>query len=216
MYSQRELKAEALARALGVSDIGHLPAGIAPGSEWERKASTREASMRADVFVPLVQALVTGLLAAALGILALGWQAGALAGVLVSSGVWALLLFDHNAQLWQSERLLSTDAREEAAQAPAQRLVRVELASEDGKNWRWLDLPLDESKLERVARACLAQGVSLSRPGLCGAGILTQGEFNKMMAALLEAGLARDGVGNKRELSSAGRAFFRALLTTTV
>jgi len=214
MPGERELRRQAMARALGYEERQGVAFGsvdVMPvASEFERRASTREASVRSDVLVPLLQSVVSGLFVGILAGVALGIEAGAVGCVGVAAGFWLWQMAEHNSQVWRIERWLGSDAQPEQPKA-VERLVRVELASDDGRALRWLDIDIEEPKLRAVAQGVLHRGLAFSRPALTGAGILTQSEYHKLAAALVSAGLLVEA-GNKRTLSSAGRQMMRELL----
>ena len=187
---------------------------------------TRLARLESDVIVPALQA---ALVAAAVGlgagvcVLTLGgpiadlqgaelWTwAGRIAGT-TGALTWAYttvqLVIDHRRLLWAAE---TTDADGHQVRArDVAPVVRVELSSNNGQQVRFIDLPISDAKLRAVAVAVLRNGRAFSRPAL--AGVLSQGDYHKLAAALVNRGLARDLPGNKRELTAAGRAVLRRVL----
>ncbi len=188
------------------------------GATWERRAPVRKADLAADVLTPAAQSAITALVGAVAGGLLTRDLAGAGLGAAITfSATWLTLLKAHRAALWAVERVTGADLDGDgavgrpSASEPAPATVRVELKEEkrNAERWRWLDLPVSDEKLTRVARAVLEQGVAFSRRGL--ADVLTQNEYEKLAAAMLAGGLLVDLPGNKRELTAAGRALLRQM-----
>ncbi len=190
----------------------------------ERRTPQR-ATIDGDVLVPLLQALSLGFalgLAAGTLVLLLGgpmadlrggelWSwAGRIAGgaAAVTLAV-ALVRFiaEHRALLWQIESMTGRDLDGDGEIGEPETVVRVELVDKAAKQVRYVDLPLSDDKVRDVARACLRLGAAFSRPALCDdMHALSQAEYHKLAGAMVDAGLARDLPGNKRELTGAGRA----------
>ena len=196
---------EAVTHALGDA----IPAG----ANWERRSAARPGDLRGDLVLPLGQALITGLAGGLIGGILGGWAWAAVAAVAAFGLAWLVLLAQTRQGLSTVEWVTGQDPAEDHIinpGAPA-RSVRVELAEQHGGGHvlRFLDLPVTEAKLGDVARAVLSDGASFSRDGL--AKVLTQGEYRRLAAAMVKAGLLVDLPGNRRELSAAGRALLRQI-----
>jgi len=200
--------------AMGAAIARNLPAG----ATWERKEPSRTAEMSGDVAVPLCQSAVTALVGGVGGLLVGGPVAAGVVAGLSFGASWLWLLADHRRALWSIEKITGVDLDGDGHKgkpgntAPAQHVV-VDLVENTGRQARirYLDLPLTLDKLADVAQAILEDGASLSRRAL--SDVLTQTEYNTLGPALVDAGLARDLPGNRRELTGAGRSMFRELLT---
>ncbi|HUW11164.1 MAG TPA: hypothetical protein VM537_15650 [Anaerolineae bacterium] len=81
-----------------------------------------------------------------------------------------------------------------------------------GKQQRWVDLPVSDDKMRRVARAVLA-GKNFSRPVLSDElSILTQGEYKKLAAALRKGRMLVLMADNHYELLAAGKRMLRRFM----
>ena len=198
--------------AMGSVIARSLPAG----ASWERREPTRTAEIAGDVAVPLAQSGVTAIVGGLVGLLVAGPVAGAVSTGLAFGVSWLVLLVDHRKALWSVEKITGVDldgdghAGDPNAHEPQR--VRVEIVENNGRQARiqYLDLPLDLDKLTDVAHALLEEGASLSRRSL--SDVITQTEYNNLGPALVNAGLARDLPGNRRELTGAGRSMLRELI----
>lgn len=186
----------------------------------------RPASVAADVAVPGLQALISGLIAGALtlaGALAFDYRleyAGAVA-LAVLAIAWALLLADHRRLLWAVENLTRRDldgdgeTGKPAAAEPARLVLEVKHTGTGEK--RGLDfhhLGIDAYAFLLWARAALegqtlAVGawVGRSRP-------FSRGQYDALMGELERAGIIRlsdpKNPQSGRELTAPGRAALRA------
>jgi len=189
----------------------------------------RLASLESDVFVPVLQGVAIGLSVGILGgvvTLMLGgpiaelqggllWAwAGRLAGVsfaLGLSGSVVAFVLGHRRAIWRRERRLGQDLDGDGYIGEPER-VTIEIRDPDNKKQtRYVDLPVSLDELTAIAVAVLRNGKTFSRPGL--RGVLSQGKYNRLAATMVKRGLARDLPGNRRELTGAGRAILRKMLS---
>ena len=211
-----------------VSTYNAVGEAVALGANYERRRPVREASLESDVAVPGLQALLSGLAAAVITGGVASWAAWpkpwTLALVAGGAGValsWLALLRDSRNLLWEVETLLGADLdRDGSVGAPVKiaepeaRTVRVEVKSHGGKRIRFVDVPLSDGELTRLARATLRDGKTFSRRALTG--VLEAEHYGELSAAMLKGGLLRyRGAGRKSglELTGAGGAFLRQYLT---
>jgi len=185
----------------------------------------RLATWESDLAVPVGQAVAVGLavaLASGTVTVLLGgpvaslagrelWSwAGRIAGTAGAlSGALAVLAFvrDHRRQLWRREQYLDRDLDGDGVIGqPEPETVRIELITEDGRHRRYLDLPVGDDKLKRLAVAVLYNRKPWSRREL--AAVLSQGEYAKLSDALLDAGALRE-TPTGRELTPSGRAILK-------
>jgi len=183
----------------------------------------REATVSADVVVPFLQSLVTGLMAVIVaGGVVLGLklpvQFAAVAGGLALCMTWLYLLADHRKSLWSHERY-ERDLEQPAAPAPADdrsKEVKVKLeVNESTGRIRYGHLPIDHERLSAMARA-INNGRSFSVSAWSGRGkLLSRSEFETLRNWLLESNYARWRDDHNRnlgvEFTSRGAAFWRGL-----
>jgi len=204
----------------------HSGAGMAvPRATVEEYLTpARAATISADVVVPFLQALLTGLMATAVaGGVVLGlrwqWQIAPLAGGLALCMTWLYLLADHRKSLWSHERY-ERDLEQPAPAAPAERdrpkevKVKLEVEESTGRI-RYGHLPIDVDRLSAMARA-LNNGRSFSVSVWSGRGkLLSRSEFETLRDWLLESDYARWRDDNNRnlgiEFTRRGVAFWRGL-----
>lgn len=221
-YCFREITMEQLMRQGGefiryrAYDFGEgspLPAGV----EWERVEPARAPEVSGDVVVPLLQALITGVVAFLVGIglcLALGWaiRIALGAGVAITALAWMWLLMDHRRLLRRIKRIVNVDLdRNGYVGEPGER-IRLEVSDPEERSISFLDLPLGEERLRSMARLALAGrlGVRDMRS------VMTDTEWARARDELLRAGLVR--WRNPREpklgleLTGAGRAVMKRIL----
>jgi hypothetical protein len=201
---------------------------IAAGAEYERKRPVRDASLESDVFTPSLQALISGVAGGVcLGALAaiFHWDRPFVIGLASGTGVmgltWFVLLREHRDLLWEVERITGTDLDRDGAVGepvavdtePEPRITRVEVTERKKGRIRYVDVPLSDGELERMARAVLVAKESFSQRGL--GNILSQDQYSETYQAMLDGGLlrykgksARSGV----ELTGAGKAFLEQYL----
>lgn len=213
---------------------GYYPnngANYAPtyGGDWSdvyQARPARPASVAADVAVPGLQALISGLIAGALtlaGGLAFDYPleyAGAVA-LAVLAIAWALLLADHRRLLWAVENLTRRDldgdgaTGEPAAAEPARLILEVKHTGTGDK--RGLDfhhLGIDAHAFLLWARAAL-EGQTLAVGAWVGRGRpFSRGQYDALMGELERAGIIRltdpKNPQSGRELTAPGRAALRA------
>jgi len=198
-------------------------AGLA-ADDWQAiryEAPTRAATLAADVLVPAAQAAVTGCAVGALAavlILALqldvtGWAAVAV-GCVAAAVAWLWLLRDARRLLRTSETLTRRDAGE-LPPSPAADSLRLEVQTDGGRHWLLDELQTTRDKFNTWARAALA-GRSLAQGAWTGAGgCFSRGEYDRLVAALVRAGILRYVNPNAHAqgltLTAAGRATLRRI-----
>ena len=188
----------------------------------------RLASLESDLAVPVGQAAAVAIavgLAAGVVVLLLGpviadlggaalwaWSGRIAAVFAVGTLASAVVLFvaqTRRALLGQVERWADRDLDGDGVIGePA--TVRVELHGPNKGQQRFIDLPVELDVLRRVAVAVLHNGKAFSRPQL--AGVLSQGQYNRLAAVMERRGLVARLPGNRRELTAAGRAVLRRVL----
>jgi hypothetical protein len=203
---------------------------ITAGAEYERKRPVRDASLESDVAVPGLQAVITGVavgLAGGTASAVFGWPKPWLIALGLVGGTtaltWLVLLRAHRDLLWEIERVIGTDLDRDGdvgkpdqravVGEPEPRVTRVEITDRDNKRIRYVDLPLSDGEIERVARAVLVAKGSFSQRGL--SDILSQEQYSETYDSMLEGGLLRYKGKSARagvELTGAGRAFLEQYL----
>jgi len=184
----------------------------------------REATVSADVVVPFLQSMVTGLMATLVaGALVVGlrlqWQYSLLAGGLALCMTWLYLLADHRKSLWSVERY-EQDIAQPAAPTSAERdrpqnvKVKLEVNESTGRI-RYGHLPIDLERLSAMARS-INNGRPFSVSAWSGRGkLLSRSEFEALRDWLLESGYARWRDDNNRnlgvEFTRQGAAFWRGV-----
>ena len=199
----------------------------AGASEWEWRRPVR-AAQTSDVIVVGMWAAGTFLvllIAGALLALLSGQWAWLLRGVglgLVGMvGLWIVLLWDSQRQLWQVDRIKRGVPAAERSKVVTEK-VEVTLSDphrEPGDPvLQVFELPISREKLESVARAVLKGGARFSRPCLCDErGILSQAEYHAFARVLGARGhLHQVGSSNKRVLSRGGLALLESVLAVVV
>jgi hypothetical protein len=194
---------------------------------YERRRPGRPASLESDVAVPIAQSVFSALVAglAALGAaLAAGWQRPALWAVLAALAAlvtaWLVLLRQHRDLLWEIELVTGADLDRDGTVGvplvdPEPRTVRAEIIEGNGQRIRYIDVPLSDQELEKLADGVLQHAVTFSRRSLADAGLLEAERYSDVKDVLLEGGLLRyrgEGPHAGLELSPAGRAFLRQYL----
>lgn len=195
---------------------------ISMGAEYERRRPIRDPHVETDVAVPALQSVLTGVsvgIASGAISAALHWPKPLLVALGLSGGAmalsWLVLLRAHRDLLWEIERITGADLDRDGAVGepvrvdtePEPRVTRVEVTERGRGNTtrvRFVDVPLSDRELERVAHSVLTAKQPFSRRGL--SDILTQSQYADVYNAMLEGGLLRkDGRGV--QLSPSGRAF---------
>lgn len=205
--------------ALG--SVADLPAG----SEYERRRPIRDPHIESDVVTPGLQALISGLVGGILGgaiAAAAGggrpWAVGLASGAGILGLSWFALLKENRALLWEVERIIGADIDGDGVAGPVSvnhepepRVTRVEVTEKaNGRTrMRYVDVPLTDQELTKLAQAVLVRREPFSRRGL--ADVLSQSKYASVYQAMLDGGLIHD-VGNGNELSGPGRAFLRQYL----
>jgi hypothetical protein len=199
---------------------------VAAGAEYERRRPVRDATLESDVAAPALQALITGVTAGAcIGAVAAvaQWQRPGAIGLAAGTGVlsltWWALLRDHRRLLWEIERVAGTDLNGDGHVGdprhvdvhPEPRTTRVEITERrpGHTRMRFVDVPLSDRELERIAHAVFVQKENFSRRGL--SDIISQEDYAATYNAMLEGGLIAH-IGNSNELTAAGRNFLRQYL----
>ena len=115
----------------------------------------------------------------------------------------------------QRERVTVDELPESDPWAPPEAEPRTRVVvyeDPQGKQQRWVDLPVSDDKMRRVARAMLA-GKNFSRPVLSDElGILSQGEYKKLAAALAKGRMLVLMSDNHYELLAAGKRMLRRFM----
>lgn len=198
---------------------------LSSGATWYRREPARE-PVREDVLVLVAWAGITGL-AIGLGAVPLTmWQswpwwtpAGVAAGGFAIS--WLMLLADWRKALWRVEEITHADLDGDKIVGEPERkpdVVHIELEEQQqtGRRVRYLDLPVSDEEIHRVAVAVLLHQRPFSRRAL--ADLLSDTKFRKLQRAMIEAGLAfyPGGPNAGAELTAAGRAILRHYLNHQV
>jgi len=203
-----------------------LDAAIAAGAEYERRRPSRPATLESDVFVPGLQALITGVTAGVcVGTLVAvaDWpHLAATIGMGVAAGAmgatWLVLLGTHRKLLWEIERVSGMDWDQDGMVGeppPPPPMTKVEIVSERGRRYRYVDVPLNDAELRSLADAVLRRGVGFARRALAASDALIGEKYGDVMRAMLKGGLLRERGGGPNsgvELTPAGRAFLRQYL----
>jgi hypothetical protein len=193
-----------------------------PGQPQTLPAVRHHAQLESDVAVPVLQALAIGMATAiglAIATLLLGppvagigggeawtWAgrlAGSVGGLAWASSTVAFVL-QHRRAL-QPAAAVAGHGNEESEPAEPE-VTHVVVTEEDGKQSRYVDLPVGPDKLHKLARACLWHGRPFSRRRL--SDVLTQTEYARLAKVMLARGLAIE-TPTGRELTPAGRAILR-------
>ncbi len=184
----------------------------------------RTPSPAADVLTPLLQALISGVLAGLIasgGVALFGWDWRVVPGVaaLVLTGMWVLLLIDHRRLLWAIETRQDFEIQPEPEPERPERPTAPRLILEvkhDGarRGFDFLQLPVTPETFQLWARAVL-NGESLAINQWVGRGKqFSRGEYETLLAELERAGIVRlIDVNNPqagRELTRPGKAALRA------
>jgi len=206
----------------GAGAVASVPAGV----EYERRRPVRSVGLESDVFAPGLQSAISGAVAgvvATVASTAASWPRPALVGVGVGAGVlgavWFALLRLNRGLLWEVERVIGADldgdgsvgdpARVASDLKPRVTRVEVDERHNGSRRIRYVDVPLSDHELERLARAVLERRERFSRRGL--SEVLSQSQYSELYTAMLGGGLLADN-GNGNELTAAGRAFLRQYL----
>jgi hypothetical protein len=205
-------------RAYGLAET--LPAG----SEYERRKPERSASLESDALVPVVQSLVSALVASISAGVASAltgiWQpfpAAGVCGVGALALSWLVLLREHRGLLWDVERVISGNFGTESPTGTPQDVLRVEITEHKGHNQHisYLELPGTPQQLMTLANGLLG-GKGTSESDWTGSGKpFSRSEFREIRTALIDRGLATwanpDHHAQGWELTAAGRAVMRRI-----
>lgn len=177
----------------------------------------RSAAVASDVSVPLLQAIVSGLVA---GLVSIApaiiwhwyWYIPVAIGFVAFGVIWFVLLAEHRKLLWYSERIEGTP--EVITPDPPRVGVRLEVDEGDGHH-KYARLPIEKDKLCTIARA-LKNGRTFSMGAWTGKGkLLSRREFEDLRSWLIDNRYAYWVDPNNRQLgvnfSNKGRALWRAL-----
>ena len=189
---------------------------IPVGVEWEKKMPAREANMQSDVFVPLVQSLVTGLCAGvgcgAIWDIPVGFAVGA-----ATMGVsWLILMGEHRRLLWIVEKIKNVDLDNDGAIGePTTTRIEVDITDGNQKQTIFLGLGIPQDKIVIFAKGILA-GKSTSEGTWVGSGkLFSPAEYNELRGELIDRKLAewrnKDTPQQGWKLRLAGIAVFRKL-----
>lgn len=149
-----------------------------PGfSSAYRKTPFRKPEMIPDVWVPLAQSLVTGLLASVVFAVITPafpgwtWYTGPVIGLVVVALAWIFLLWAGRGMLWVIEEITGMDINGDGDVGQPQKRV-VEVAVKEGRSTRLAELPGDEAGLIRFCQ-WIAAGDSFSEKTAqsCGYGV---------------------------------------------
>ena len=198
------------------------------GATYERRKPQRSATLESDAVVPLVQSLASAAVAAIAGGAASAvtglwrpWPVSGVFGVGALALSWLVLLREHRGLLWDVERITGADLDGDGhAGRPIEvkpDTVRVEVLERERGNTRvrYVDVPLSDPELERLAAGVLERGVNFSRRSLADAEILEAERYSDVKDAMMGGDLLRyrgKGKHSGLELSPAGRAFLRQYL----
>jgi len=160
-----------------------------------------------------VSGLVGGvLIGAGAGLAGVGnpWLVGLAGGALALGAAWGVLLSEHRAALWEVERIMGRDLDGDGRVGnppPPSAVTRVEVSERDNgrRRIRYVDVPLSDGDLERLARAVLVRKARFSRRGL--SDVLSQTQYADVYQAMSDGGLLVEIPGEGNELTAAGRAF---------
>ena len=194
----------------------------AAGASYTRRRPVRNASLEADVFVPGIQAAITSLVASLSGWggfallktplpFALGLGAGAMA-LAIS---WLILLRDHRALLWETEKVEPASDKNASTEDAKPNFTTVEITDQPQNQIRYIDVPLDDDELRSLARGLLVQRHHFSRRSLVQAGVVAKEKYTDVLDIFLSSGLGRSKGRTTNagvELTGAGRAFLKQYL----
>lgn len=199
--------------------LGDVAEGGPAWHEFRRPA--RPADVTADVIAPALQAVVTGVAAAAVSAVAalslnLSLWAVPTAAGLAFAGAWLYLLRDGRAALWEVERYEHGPAEPPAPAEPPRPTTRLSVSLEGGRTQQERDLPVEPDQLIRLARALAGGAHTFSERDLSAAGLVTgRRQFEELRDQFLAAGWLRwKSAADRRqglELTTPGRAALAAL-----
>jgi hypothetical protein len=124
------------------------------------------------------------------------------------------LLAERRDLLWRRERVEGRDLDGDGIIGQPT-TTRVEVVDKRNGRIRYLNLPLDDDALERLARAAMIKRVDWSRRNLADAGALTEEAYSAVVGPMLAGGLLAyrgNGPTSGIELTATGRAFLRQYL----
>jgi len=151
-----------------------------------------ENDLGAGCILPVLQAIVTGVLIGGLGAgLAhyAGWKDPALIGLLAGFGA-AAFWWMTSVRAWRRAAHPEPYQPEPTTTRARPEPVRVEVRQDDGRHVDYIDLPATAEQLITLAQSVLAGG-SLSESAWTGSnGIFTRAEFSALRNELIKRGLA--------------------------
>ncbi len=173
-------------------------ADVPAGMDFVRREPSRPASVRSDVVVNLLYAVISwlGIVVAGCVAAALLWDWRAAAwGLVIGLGVglvlWFTLMWESRRHLWKEERIEGRRVAEEAGPASVRtvRLVNVEDRGSGRGSVKYDELDIEEEVLVRVAQLIL-DGEAFSRRSVT-PDIVPESWYKELRKRLLVGGLLR-------------------------
>ena len=192
---------------------------------YRQEPISRYTSLETEAWVPMAQAGIISIawaFVAAMGAgLLTGWRGWPWwvvpsTGVVVAVSLFAVqvtrLIGERRDLLWRREEIEGRDINGDGWIGAPPPTTRVELVDQENKRIRYVDIPLSDGELARLARAVLIQRVEWSRRNLADAGALIEDKYTAVIEPMLAGGLlAYRGTGPTSgiEVTATGRAFLR-------
>lgn len=202
------------------------------GYDYEKRQPAREPNVHADVAVPALQSVITGVLSGGITSALMSWLAydsqtaiatGGAAAMLTTAGMWLLRMDTHQKLLWLVEVVTGRDidGDQEIGKPEPVDPVRLEVVTEPtpgkfaGLN---IDLPdgVDRVLFAHWASMVVNNGMSTGREHWTGKGRpFGRPLYDKFLTALEAAGIIHDyGDGRGRVLTNGGRHSLQRFLRT--
>lgn len=199
----------------------HPPAGV-PSHLPNRES---------HIFVPLTQAVITGLFIGSIGgvtmfaiglagdlsfdyALSYSCYTGVVCFLVVAAWQWSRRLNAYDSLLWKAEQATGWDINQDGEIGrPEPQMVRVELKEENAARWQFADLAIEPTKLKELARAFLV-GKSFSERVAVDCG-LTQEQFRELRDKFIDRQWAQWNHPTRRQqgvsLTHRGRAVLQTI-----
>lgn len=196
---------------------------VPAGTDFVRKEPHRPASVRSDVVVNLLYAVISWLAIVVTGcigaLLAWEWRAaawGLVIGLVIGLILWFTLMWESRRHLWKEERIKGRKGgnSEPVRSVRTIRLENVENRGQGRGSILYDELNVEEEVLIGVARLMMEEGGTFSRRSVT-PDIIPETFYSELRKRLLAGGLLRQ-IGERDNapvtVTNKGAAVFKALL----
>lgn len=201
---------------------GETPS-LAAGMSYTRRESAR-VPVKEDIIVPVAWSAITGIAVASMVTafkvwLGWSWHWPLVACFASTSITWILLLVDWRAMLWRVETITGMDVDKDGSKGKPEEKPNshvVEFTDHSKKKKAWIEMPVDEKMMLKIAKAYGSGRFEFSRRDMMAATRISDDKFEKLQKLFLERAWAvyrKEGAPNSGvELTAAGKHVLRSYL----